>query len=123
MEPSSTTPSSPLTIHSNVWLESNDQVVLSRWRVQLLEAIDETGSISAAAKQMKITYDLAWHRLDEMETALGIHLVERQRGGPKGGGAQLTEAGHDYVARFERFAAETDAIIARVFHETFGEEE
>ena len=37
--------SSPLTVHTNLWLETNDKVVLSRWRVQLLEAIGETGSI------------------------------------------------------------------------------
>ena len=91
--------SSPLTVHTNLWLETNDKVVLSRWRVQLLEAIGETGSIRAAATRMKITYHLAWHRLDEMETAIGTRLVERQRGGPKGGSAQLTAAGHDYVAR------------------------
>ena len=55
-----------------------------------------------------------------METAIGTRLVERQRGGPKGGSAQLTAAGHDYVARFNRFAAEMDAIVARLFNETFG---
>ena len=77
-----------LTVHANLWLEINDKVVLSRWRVQLLEAIHEAGSIRAAAASMKITYDLAWHRIDEMEQALGVRLVERQRGGPKGGSAQ-----------------------------------
>ena len=109
----------PLSVHANLWLEVNGQVVLSRWRVQLLETIDATGSIRAAAAQMKITYNLAWHRLDEMEQALGVRLVDRQRGGPKGGSAQLTMAGHDYVARFNRFAAEVDATIAGVFADTF----
>lgn len=121
MEPANTNPSPPLTVHANLWLETNDQVVLSRWRVQLLEVIDETGSIRAAATQMKITYHLAWHRLDEMETAIGTRLVERHRGGPKGGSAQLTAVGRDYVVRFNRFAAEMDATIARLFDETFGD--
>ena len=49
MEQSDVPSSSPLTVHANLWLETNDKVVLSRWRVQLLEAIDETGSIRAAA--------------------------------------------------------------------------
>ncbi|MCX7670437.1 MAG: LysR family transcriptional regulator [Anaerolineae bacterium] len=107
-------------MHANLWLEVNGQVALSRWRVQLLEAIAETGSIRAAAAQMKITYNLAWHRLDEMEQALGVRLVERQRGGPGGGNAQLTAAGRDYVARFNRFAAAADAAIGRLFAESFG---
>jgi molybdate transport system regulatory protein len=108
-----------LAVHANLWLEVEGQVVLSRWRVQLLETIDATGSIRAAAGQMQITYALAWHRLNEMEQALGIRLVERQRGGVKGGSAQLTAAGHDYVARFHRFADEADAVIARLFSEAF----
>lgn len=120
MSESDIEPPGTLTVHANLWLEINGQVVLSRWRVQLLEAIGETGSIRAASAQMRITYPLAWHRLDEMEQALGIRLVERHRGGPKGGSAQLTAAGHDLVARFQRFAAEADAIIADLFERDFG---
>lgn len=107
------------TVHANLWLEVSGHVALSRWRVQLLEAINQTGSIRAAAAQMKITYDLAWHRLDEMEQALGVRLVDRHRGGIKGGSAQLTALGHDYVARFKRFAAEADACIGRLFADNF----
>jgi molybdate transport system regulatory protein len=121
MEPAKTDASRTLTIHANLWAEISDQVVLSRWRVQLLEAIEATGSIRAAATQMKITYDLAWHRIDEMETAIGATLVERHRGGAKGGSAQLTVLGHDLVTRFNSFLAETDVLIERRFKETFGE--
>jgi molybdate transport system regulatory protein len=120
MEPSDNLSGAPLTAHANLWLEANGQVALSRWRVQLLEAIAATGSIRAAAAQMKITYNLAWHRLDEMEQALGVQLVHRQRGGPGGGAAQLTEQGRAYVARFNRFAAEVDAVMARAFEAHFG---
>ncbi len=119
MEPLVSPSGPPLTVHANFWLEANGQVALSRWRVQLLEAIAETGSIRAAAAQMKITYNLAWHRLDEMEQALGVHLVERQRGGSGGGSAHLTAAGQAYVARFKRFAAAADAAIGRLFAESF----
>lgn len=118
MRPQDTNPPA-FTVHANLWLEVSGHVALSRWRVQLLEAINQTGSIRAAAAQMKITYDLAWHRLDEMEQALGVRLVDRHRGGIKGGSAQLTALGHDYVARFKRFAAEADACIARLFADNF----
>ena len=108
-----------LTVHTNLWLEIDKQVVLSRRRVQLLEAINEAGSIRAAAARMKITYDLAWHRIDRMERALGVRLVERQRGGPQGGSAHLTPEAQHYLARFNRFAAEVDTVIARLFEQTF----
>ena len=42
--------------HLNIWIEQNGTVVLSEWRVQLLEAIEQTGSINGAAAVMKITF-------------------------------------------------------------------
>ncbi|OIO93654.1 MAG: hypothetical protein AUK03_07935 [Anaerolineae bacterium CG2_30_64_16] len=109
-----------LSPHANLWLERDEQVVLSRWRVRLLEAIEETGSISGAAKRMGVQYRLAWDRLEEMENGLGVALVTRQVGGSGGGGARLTEAGRDYVARFNRFAAAVDAIVSAQFEQVFG---
>lgn len=109
-----------LVPHFNLWLESDGQVVLSRWRVRLLEAIDESGSISAAANSMGVSYRRAWDKLDEMEKGLGVHLVDRQVGGTGGGGATLTEAGRDYVARFKRFAQGVDDVIAHHFERAFG---
>ena len=74
-------PVAGLIPHGNLWIERNDRVVLSRWRVQLLEAIEATGSISAAAERSGIQYRLAWERLEEMEEGLGLRLVERHVGG------------------------------------------
>ena len=44
----------------NLWLEKNDEVVLSTWRVALLRAVADTGSISAAAERTKVQYRTAW---------------------------------------------------------------
>jgi molybdate transport system regulatory protein len=119
MEPGKTGPR--MRVRCNIWAEANEQVVLSAWRVELLQAIEATGSIRQAAVQMNITYDLAWHRIDEMETALGASLVDRQRGGPKGGCANLTSLGCELVARFSVFKARTDALIEAQFQAVFGE--
>ncbi|PKO22623.1 MAG: ModE family transcriptional regulator [Chloroflexi bacterium HGW-Chloroflexi-1] len=108
-----------LTVRANLWLERDDRVVLSRWRVRLLEALDETGSISGAAERMGVQYRLAWDRLEEMENGLGVALVTRQVGGSGGGGARLTEAGRDYVARFNRFAEAIDVVVAAQFDQAF----
>ncbi|MCU0510281.1 MAG: LysR family transcriptional regulator [Anaerolineae bacterium] len=110
-----------LVIHSNLWAEVGGQVVLSPWRVKLLEAIEATGSIRAAAASMNVTYDLAWHRIDEMETALGAGLVDRQRGGPKGGCANLTSLGCELVARFKLFEEHAESLVGERFREVFGE--
>jgi molybdate transport system regulatory protein len=110
-----------LVPQANLWLECDGQVVLSRWRVQLLEAIEDTGSISAAAERMQVQYRRAWEKLEEMEAGLGVHLVERQVGGNNGGGARLTEAGHRYVAHFKYFVQGIDEIIAQQFKAAFAE--
>jgi molybdate transport system regulatory protein len=105
---------------SNLWIEKDGEVVLSRWRVDLLHAIDETGSISAAAEKMKVSYHRAWEKLHEMETRLGVTLVETQTGGEHGGGARLTATAYDYVARFEKFSQGIDETVARRFDQAFG---
>ena len=105
---------------SNIWVEKEGQVVLSKWRVNLLRAIDQTGSISAAAQVMKVSYHRAWEKLHEMQTCLGVELVETQTGGAHGGGARLTAEARDYVARFEKFSQGIDDIVARHFAESFG---
>lgn len=109
-----------LTVHSNFWIERGGEVVLSRWRVQLLEAIEATGSITAAADRMGIQYRLAWERLDEMEHGLGERLVDRHVGGAGGGGARLTDTGRELVGRFSLFADRVERILAQEFSSSFG---
>ncbi len=108
-----------LTPHKNLWIERNDRVVLSGWRVQLLEAIEVTGSISAAAERLGVQYRLAWERLEEMEEGLGLRLVERHVGGAHGGGASLTPAGRGLIQRFNQFAAALDEALQTEFRRHF----
>ncbi len=86
----------------NLWIEHNGVVVLSEWRVKLLEAIDQTGSISRAAERMKVTYHRAWEKIHEMEEGLGEKLIDAQVGGAGGGGAELTAKGRDLIKRFRQ---------------------
>ena len=113
--------SEALTPHLNLWLERDGQVVLSVWRVQLLAAIAQTGSISAAAERMQVQYRLAWERLNEMECGLGFRLVDRHAGGAGGGGASLTAAGRDLADRFNVLAAAVDGCLAEHFQQSFGD--
>jgi len=111
-----------VTPHANLWVEREGRVVLSLWRVQLLEAIEATGSINAAAERMQVQYHRAWDRLQEMEQGLGVPLVERRVGGPGGGGTHLTDAGRRYVARFNVFAHGVEALISEQFKQAFPDE-
>jgi molybdate transport system regulatory protein len=103
----------------NLWVEIDGQVVLSRWRVKLLTAIAETGSISGAAERMGVPYRRAWEKIHEMEQRLDVALLDTQTGGPGGGGARLTSAAQDYIASFRRFSEGIDLYVQQQFQDAF----
>jgi molybdate transport system regulatory protein len=105
---------------SKVWLEEDGRVVLSEWRVELLEAIEATGSLSAAAKRLDVPYRTAWSRLRQMEERLGVRLLETQVGGPEGGGSRLTAEAHDVIARFRRVTDGIADLVDDRFRREFG---
>ena len=65
----------------NLWIEKNGLVVLSAWRVELLETIATTGSISAAAAKLNVPYRRAWEKVHEIEEGLGVKVVVTAIGG------------------------------------------
>jgi molybdate transport system regulatory protein len=103
----------------NLWIEHNGVVVLSEWRVRMLDAIDQTGSISRAAEHMKVTYHRAWEKLHEMEEGLGYKLVEAQVGGVGGGGAELTPQGRALMKQFRALSQGLVDEIDQRFDEVF----
>ena len=105
-------------VRFKVWVEDERGVLLSEWRVDLLAAVEETGSLTRAAEQVDVPYRTAWERIREMEDALGERLVETASGGKDGGGSHLTEAGRDLVARFRRMTEGLDEQIRLRFEES-----
>lgn len=94
------------SIRLKVWIEDErGAVLLSEWRVALLEAVEASGAMARAAEAVGVPYRTAWQRLREMEAALGIALVETVSGGSEGGGSRLTADGRDLVERFRRVTA------------------
>jgi molybdate transport system regulatory protein len=83
-------------------------------KADLLEAIGRTGSISAAARAMEMSYRRAWLLVDVMNRSFREPLVHSAVGGTRGGGAQLTGAGARVLARFR--AMEAAALAAAEAH-------
>lgn len=73
---------------------------LGRGKIELLEHIRETGSISAAGRAMDMSYRRAWLLVSDMNRMFNAPVVESQRGGQKGGGAALTPFGEELLSRF-----------------------
>jgi len=83
-----------------VWFERAGKSILGPGQLELLENIDRSHSISAAARQMGISYRHAWELVQSINEAAGEPQVTASTGGVQGGGAQLTPLGHWAISVF-----------------------
>jgi len=106
-------------VRSKIWLEAEGRPVLGPGRLELLQYIDKQDSISRAARLLKMTYRKAWGQIKAMEEQLGLPLVEKQAGGPGGGGARLTPEARELLAKYFRLAEGIEQEVDRRFREIF----
>jgi molybdate transport system substrate-binding protein len=81
------------TVGVRLWLERDGATVLGPGQLELLETIDRCHSISAAARELGMSYRRAWLLVESMNRAAGQMLIRTQTGGREGGGAALTPQG------------------------------
>jgi molybdate transport system regulatory protein len=112
---------SPINLHSKVWLERDGRVALSSWRIALLEAVSEAGSLTAGAARLGVPYRTAWYKLREIEEQLGVRLLNTQSGGPDGGHTTLTPSAVDIIRRFHRASHGIEAELHKRFTAEFPE--
>lgn len=98
-----------------LWLSLDGEGVFGSGKWNLLDAIRRTGSLSAAAQSLGISYRKAWGALRKAEQCLGVSLIERHRGGRTGGESCLTEAGEKWRAEYARFQNEVETGVNRAF--------
>jgi len=82
-------------------------------KVALLEAIRDTGSITAAARRLGMSYRRAWLLVDETNRCLVGPAVATASGGEKGGGTALTALGVELVLRYRALERETATAVRR----------
>ena len=101
--PTDTAPTpKPLNYHlkGRFWIASPEGTFLGTGRVLLLEKIQEFGSISGAARSMKMSYRQAWQLVQSMNEHSNEPLVSSSTGGKGGGGASLTKTGEQAILLF-----------------------
>ena len=86
-----------------------DKIAVGPGKIALLEAIDSTGSITAAAKSLSMSYRRAWLLLDELNHSLEHPAVDSAKGGLQGGGSSLTEAGRLLITLYRRIEKRAEA--------------
>jgi molybdate transport system regulatory protein len=80
-------------------------------KAKLLESIRSTGSISAAAREMGMSYKRAWLLLDSLNAAFEPTVVTTSQGGAGGGGARLTDFGRELLERYRRMEGQAQAAF------------
>ena len=88
-------------------------IAMGPGKADLLRAIDRTGSISAAARQMEMSYRRAWLLVDTMNQAFKSPVVVTLTGGKAGGGAAVTEFGKDVLQRYSEMEKIASASVAK----------
>ncbi|MCY4393470.1 MAG: LysR family transcriptional regulator [Chloroflexi bacterium] len=101
-------PSAP---HQKLWVETDGQLVMSDYRVRLLELVGETGSLADAASALGLSYRRAWGKVKEIEANLGRSLVRSEVGGAGGGRTALTPEAEELVAAYRRFQERVEQDI------------
>jgi molybdate transport system regulatory protein len=103
-----------------VWVVFLDRVKIGAGRAELLQAIEDRGSIKAAAAQFSMSYRHLWGYLRDLEKAAGFRFIERQRGGGAAGGAALTARGKQFLAQYWKFQRRVEAAATRELKRVFG---
>ncbi len=105
---------SAISIDCQIWLNRQQQSYLGDRRVELLEQIDATGSISQAAKRIGMSYKAAWDAVDAMNNLSEQPLVTRAVGGANGGGSEITKFGRSLIATYRYLQDEYENLLQRV---------
>jgi molybdate transport system regulatory protein len=103
-----------------LWLERDGRVIMSDYRVRLLELVAETGSLARAAADMGLSYRRAWGKVKELEANLGMPLVDSEVGGAGGGHTAITPEGTALIAAYRRFQVRLGEELEAAFEAELG---
>lgn len=86
---------------------------------RLLKQLSQEDSLKSACMGMNISYSKGLRIIGNIEGELGVKIVNRSRGGATHGASQLTDAGRELLAQYERFLAESTAAVESIFQQHF----
>jgi molybdate transport system regulatory protein len=94
-------------VNGSLWVEGNGTRFFGPGPVELLQRIEETGSINQAAKKMSMSYKKAWEIVNRLNEIVGSPMVITATGGEKGGGSAISDEAKQliewYLSLRERF--------------------
>jgi molybdate transport system regulatory protein len=103
-----------IEVECHISIKKDNNSFLNATKTELLKEIIQSGSLSGAAKTLKISYQHAWKMIDEMNRVAPEPLVNMQRGGTNGGGAEITVYGKKILEEYWQILAQFDAIVSQI---------
>ncbi|MEI7897899.1 MAG: hypothetical protein WCJ26_12750 [bacterium] len=93
-----------IVVEGRLWIEIEGRNFLGAGRIELLEKIENLGSLRKAAISMGLSYQKAYYALRSMNDLAPAPLVELRQGGKGGGCAILTETGREFVLKYKKIS-------------------
>jgi molybdate transport system regulatory protein len=100
-------------IRLRCWIDIDGEKFFGPGPAQLLELIEEEGSIAKAAKRMDMSYKKAWDIIDDLNTRGQKPFVISRKGGDKGGGAEVTEFAKKFLLKYRALTNKLNATIEK----------
>lgn len=88
-------------------IKYGEEIAIGPGKIAILEAIAETGSISAAGRKLGMSYRRAWHLVDQMNQYFKNPVVHAATGGLQGGGTALTSTGIEVIRVYRTIEQES----------------
>ena len=98
-----------------LWLENDGKLVMSDYRLRLLQRIAEAGSLARAANEMGLSYRRAWGKVKELESNIGFPLVLSEVGGAGGGHTVLSPDAIRLVEAYGRFKERMESALNEAY--------
>jgi molybdate transport system regulatory protein len=105
------------TLRPQIRISFKKSIAMGPGKADLLDAISASGSISAAARELGMSYRRAWLLVETMNQSFNEPLVETATGGQHGGGAIVTELGYDVVRRYRAMERKAAASVVKEMNE------
>lgn len=94
-------------VKSRIWICTEEGTFLGEGRIELLKQIEKFGSISKAAKEMKMSYKKAWELVNSMNNQSSEQIVTGKIGGKDGGGSVLSQKGKNMIEKYSELNKKT----------------
>jgi molybdate transport repressor ModE-like protein len=107
-----------LGVKAKFWLTLGPRTLFGDGKAQLLEAVDELGSLRSAAQSMGMSYRHAWGLLRELDQAAGFAFLEHSGSGPRTR-LRLSHDGRRFIEAYRRFRAPLVSAVEARFDRIF----